>query len=340
MRSASSRLVPQAYRPALADPAFRRLLVGFWISDLGDGKSFVAVAWLALELAPARSQGLWVGAAVAAYTLPGVVGALVLGRQARRVPARWLVAGDGVVRGVFLGLVPLAWLAGWLTPAGYVGLLAASSLLHAWGHAGKYTLVADLLPAEQRLPANTLLSSLTWAATIAGPALAGLLVTYVSTVLVLGLDALTFLFLAGLVAGVSLPPARQEADSPPDRAARGGFRLLRAHPELLGLLVLTWFFNALYGPVEVALPLHVSADLEAPGTLLGTYWMLFGVGALVGGLAVGSLRRLKLWPVTVAIVVGWGCRCCPSGSRRFRWPRPWAASPSAGRSTGRSWRCR
>jgi hypothetical protein len=38
--------------------------------------------------------------------------------------------------------------------------------------------------------------------------------------------------------------------------------LLRSHPELLGLLTVTWFFNLLYGSVEVALPLHVTDDLH------------------------------------------------------------------------------
>ncbi|WP_220040066.1 hypothetical protein [Nonomuraea aridisoli] len=56
-----------------------------------------------------------------------------------------------------------------------------------------------------------------------------------------------------------------------------------------------------------------TGDLGAPGTLLGLYWMLFGVGALLGGLAVGALRRLPLWPVTVAIVVGWGLALLPFG---------------------------
>ena len=93
-----------------------------------------------------------------------------------------------MVRGVFLGAVPLAWLAGLLTLPLYVVLLAVSSLLHAWGSAGKYTLLAELLPDEQRLAANTLVSSLNFAATIAGPAIAGVLVTYVSSALVLGLD--------------------------------------------------------------------------------------------------------------------------------------------------------
>ncbi|WP_330284531.1 MFS transporter [Streptomyces sp. NBC_00588] len=306
------RLVPSAYRPVLANRVFRRLFLGFGVSYLGDGMSFVAVAWLAIELAPQGAQGLWVGGAVAAYTLPGVAGALLFGRRLRGVPAKRLLMADSVVRGVFIGVVPLAWFAGVLTPPLYVVLLAVSSLLHAWGSAGKYTLIAELLPEEQRLAANTLVSSLNFSATIAGPALAGVLVTYASSALVLGLDALTYVFLAVLVVRTRLPESGRV--SPVDQAAaRGGLALLRARPELLGLLTLTWFFNFLYGPVEVALPLHVTDDLHAPGTLLGLYWMLFGVGAVLGSLAVGALRQLPLWPVTVTIVIAWGLTLLPFG---------------------------
>jgi MFS family permease len=311
-RRALGRLVPAAYRPVLATRTYRRLVLGFAVSYLGDGMSFVVVAWLAIQLAPAGAAGLWVAAAVAAYTLPGVAGALVLGRRLRREPARRLVLADTVVRAVFLGVVPLAWLAGALTPPLYVVLLALSSLLHAWGSAGQYTLVAETLPEEHRLPGNTLVSSLGFAATIAGPAVAGVLVTFVSPALVLGIDALTYVLLAAVVLTTELPgtPRVTPVDG---QAARGGLAVLRTYPALLGLLLLTWFFNFFYGPVEVALPLHVSDDLNAPATLLGLYWMLFGIGAVLGGLAVGALRRLPIWPVTIGIVLGWGVALLPFG---------------------------
>jgi MFS family permease len=90
----------------LANRVFRRLTLGFAVSYLGDGISFVAVAWLAIELAPQATAGLWVGGAVAAYTLPGVVGALVFGRRLRRVPASRLLLADNLVRAVFLGAIP------------------------------------------------------------------------------------------------------------------------------------------------------------------------------------------------------------------------------------------
>ncbi len=199
------RIVPSAYRPVLANRVFRRLILGFAVSYFGDGMSFVAVPWLAIQLAPQETAGLWVGGAVAAYTLPGVVGALVFGRRLRRVSAKRLLFADNVVRGVFLGAIPLVWLAGLLTPPLYVVLLAVSSLLHAWGSAGRYTLLAELMPDEQRLAANTLVSSLNFGATIAGPAIAGVLVTHVSAALVLGLDAVSYLFLAVVVVSIRLP---------------------------------------------------------------------------------------------------------------------------------------
>jgi hypothetical protein len=304
------RLVPSAYRPVLSNRVFRRLILGFAVSYLGDGMSFVAVAWLAIELAPQATAGLWVGGAVAAYTC-------------RASSARWCSVADcagcrpgGCCSSTTWRRVPrrrtarLARRAA--DPAAVRGLLAVSSLLHAWAARGTYTLLAELLSDEQRLAANILVSSLTFAATIAGPAIAGVMVTYVSAALVLGLDALTYVFLVVLVARTRLPETGTV--SPVDQAAaRGGFALLRTRPELLGLLTLTWFFNFLYGPVEVALPLHVTDDLHAPGSLLGLYWALFGVGAVLGGLAVGALRQLPLWPVTVAIVIGWGLTLLPFG---------------------------
>jgi MFS family permease len=300
----------------LAHRVVRRLIVGFAVSYLGDGMSFVAVAWLAIQLVPGAHTGLWVGAAVAAYTLPGVVGALLLGRRLRRVSPQRIILADNLLRAAFIGAVPVLWALDALTPGVYVALLALSSLLHAWGSAATYSVLAELLPDEHRLAANTLVSTLTFAATIAGPAIAGVLVSVTSSAYVLGLDALSYLFLAVLIVRTPWPRTQTNADAvaPVDgTAARGAFGLMRRHPELLGLLALTWLFNFLYGPVEVALPLHVTEDLHAPGSLLGLYWALFGIGAVAGGLTIGALRRLPLWPVTLAIVIGWGLALVPFG---------------------------
>jgi MFS family permease len=310
----ATRLLPRTYQPLFAHVEFRRLLPALAASDLGDGMSVVTVAWLAVLIAPPGRSGLVVGAAVAAYALPGAVGALVFGRLLRRLPPQRLLAADSWLRASLLGCVPVAWAAGVLQPVLYVALLAGSSVLHAWGSAGKYSLLAQLLPPQQRLAANALVSSSTSASVVVGPALAGFLATVVSPAWIIGLDAVSFAVLA-VQAGRLGGMAEAVATAAPIDSGRSaaGLHLLRRQPELLGVLALTWFFNFLYGPVEVALPLHVTDDLHSGASLLGLYWTLFGVGAASGALAAGALRRLPLWPVTLGIVVGWGLTLVPFG---------------------------
>ncbi|MFA7768542.1 MFS transporter [Streptomyces sp. NRRL S-448] len=317
----TTRLLPRTYRPLFAHADFRRLLPALAASDLGDGMSVVAVAWLAIEIAPPGRSGLLLGAALAAYALPGAAGALLFGRWLRRLPAGRLLAADSRIRAVLLGCVPLAWAAGVLHPVLYVALLAGSSVLHAWGNAGRYSLLAQILPPDQRLAANALVSSSGSASIVVGPALAGFLAAGISPAWLIGLDALSFAVLAAQVGRLRGAAAGQDgkdgkgATAAPvdaDRSA-AGLRLLRKQPELLGVLALTWFFNFLYGPAEVALPLHVTDDLHAGAGLLGLYWTLFGAGAVLGGLAAGALRRFPLWPVTLGIVAGWGLALVPFG---------------------------
>ena len=302
------------YQPLFAHLGFRQLLPVLAASDLGDGMSVVAVAWLAVLIAPPGRSGLLVGAAVAAYALPGAVGALVFGRWLRRLPAERLLAADSWLRALLLGCVPLAWAVGVLQPVLYVVLLAGSSVLHAWGSAGKYSLLAQMLPPGQRLAANALVSSSASASVIVGPALAGFLATAVSPAWIIGLDAVSFAVLAVQVRRLGGLAKAVTTSAPVDTGqSAAGLHVLRKQPELLGVLALTWFFNFLYGPVEVALPLHVTEDLHAEASLLGLYWTLFGVGAVFGGLAAGALRKLPLWPVTLVIVAGWGVTLVPFG---------------------------
>ncbi|MEU8472145.1 MFS transporter [Streptomyces sp. NPDC029006] len=306
--AAPGRLLPGPYRSLFADRTFRRLMPVFALSDLGDGMTVVAVAWLALALGPDGGQGALAGIAVAAYVLPGALGALVLGRWMRRLPARRLLVTDSTLRAVLLGAVPFAHMAGLLTPAVYVGLLGASSLLHAWGKAGKHALFAPLLLEDQRLAANSVISTSLWTATIAGPALAGLLVGMVSPAWIIGLDAATFAMLALQTGRTPLP---RTPVPPVTGGTQGGLSILRRQPELFGLLLVTWVFNLAFGPVEVALPLFVSDDLDAGAGLLGAYWTAFGIGAVIGALALGAAKRLPLWPAMLGIIAGHGIGMLP-----------------------------
>jgi MFS family permease len=82
---------------------------------------------------------------------------------------------------------------------------------------------------------------------------------------------------------------------------------------LLGLVALSFVFFLLYGPVEVALPVHVASDLHGSAELLGWFWAANGAGAVIGSLIAPYLRHWPLWPTMIGIVVGWGIALLPLG---------------------------
>ncbi len=298
----------------------RRILPATAASALGDGMSAVAIAWLALRLAPAGSgaggRGLWVGAAVAAYSLPGAAGAVALRRWLRGRGGARLTFINAVLRACALGLIACLALAGLLGPGGYVALLGVSSVLSAWGVAGKYTLIADLLPPEQRVAGNTVLGLADQLSLMIGPALAGLVTAVAGPAVVIAADAASWVVLAVSYARIGPLAARLAlAREAPDPKAddRGAWALIRSSPVLPGLLALSCVFYLLYGPVEVALPVHVAIDLHGSAALLGAFWAVFGVGAVIGELTAPFLRRWRVWPTMTAIVLGWGLALTPLG---------------------------
>ncbi|RQX01745.1 MFS transporter [Micromonospora inaquosa] len=300
------------YWPVVSHPQLRRVLPGLAVSALGDGMAVVAVSWLAIQLAPHDQWGPWIAVAMAAYTLPSAAGTVVFGRLLRGRGGAQLAGWDAILRATALAAIPIAYLFGALSIGLYVVLLAASALLHSWGSAGRFTLIAELLPQRHHLPANAVLATIAGFATIVGPPLAGVLIAWVGPVWVIAIDAATFAALA-LTYRLALPAVG--SDHPYERGASrtAGFAVIRQNPALLGLLALSLAFFFLFGPVYVAMPIHITNDLHASATLLGAYYTAFGVGGLVGGLIAGHLRRWPLRATTIGIVVGFGITMLPLG---------------------------
>jgi hypothetical protein len=158
--------------------------------------SVVTIAWLAVRVAPAGRLGLFVGLAVAAYMLPGVVGAVAFGGILRHRPARALVLMHCVLRTGFLGVVALLWAAG-----------------------------AEQGGPEGRLAANSLATAQVSLAVIVGPSIAGVLMGWIGPGWLIALDAASFAFLG--IQAWRTPTGVAEADRPVDpHAAESGFRVL------------------------------------------------------------------------------------------------------------------
>ena len=187
-------------------------------------------------------------------------------------------------------------------------MLAGSSLLHAWGNAGAYTLIAELVPDEDRVTGNALLSTFSQAPRDRpGPGRRP--------------DRLGRSGLGDRGRRRELGGARgrlchdtvHATDAADDRS---GDQRRPRHPRRSpapGLLAVTCLFFFLYGPVEVALPVHIAREISGSAALLGLFWAFFGVGAILGGLSAGLLRHRPLWTVVAVIIIGWGASLLPLG---------------------------
>lgn len=299
-------------RAALRSRPFSILFLGYVVSAIGDGMAAVAIAWLAIVLARGHDTGLLVGASIAAYTLPGTVAGLSMGRILTRWDPRMLVLAEALLRALALGLVAAGAIAGILTPIEYVVLLGISSLFGLLGASGNLASVAELLPPAQHVAGNSLISVAGFGAIIVGPALAGLVIALSSPGAAMAADAASY---AALVIAVILSRRFQPAPPPsgPGQSLLTTLRSLGREPVVLGITLLCVAFFGLYGPVEVALPIYVSQTLHAGPAILGGYWALFACGATAGALGASSVQRFGLGRVAVAAMAGWGACLVPFG---------------------------
>ena len=219
---------------------------------------------------------------------------------------------DASLRAVALGAIAVLAVTGLLDPAGYVALLAVSSLLHAWGSAGTYTLVAELLPEQDQVAGNALLSTFNQAAFVVGPALAGGLTALVGPGWVIGVDAASFAVLA--VAGWTAParqrrrrrrrrrPRRRPAAGGPSPASRGCSACSPSPACSSSCTARSRWPCRSTSPSE----LHGS-----PG-LLGLYWTVFGIGA-TSAARRGLLRHRRPGSWWWASSSAGAPPCCRSG---------------------------
>jgi predicted MFS family arabinose efflux permease len=296
------------YLRLLTDRRLRRLAAGDLLSCVGDGMAVVAIPWLALQLAQRQGvgEGLAVSAAVTAYALVGVPLALASGLGRFRPDPRRVLLADCVLRaGVFV-LVGVLAATGRLGLWGLVGLLGAGSVLHPLALSSRRLIATDLAGPEQRLAVNSLLvTQLSLATWMIGPALGGLATVAIGAPAVLALNGVSFLPL--LLAALALPvDAGRHGTVPRRRGQRSGLAVLRSRRAVAGLLALTLAVDLLYYPIEVALPIHVQQTFGG-AQALGVLWAGFGVGAVVGSLLPSILGRVPQRFVLVAAITGWAC---------------------------------
>jgi MFS family permease len=323
--------IAASYRSVLANRRLAAFVAGDAVSKLGDGMTFVALPVLALQLHGGVPPALAVALVTSAPFLLPVLLSLTYGLGRRRFRPRRILVADCVLRGGMFTALGIVAMAGALRLPEFAAALFVGSVLRTLSISSRRLAATSMVDATERLAVNGLLgTSDSFASYVVGPALGGLLTALGHAPLILFVDGLTYAVLL-IVTAVTVPrtaatrtaaaqtaakqtPAKQTAakqtaatQTPAlqPRAVASGWAILRRTPTVASLLVITFLFNMFYGPVEVAVPLLVTASLHAHSAAIGVLWTGFGLGALAGAAATNVLRRVPRIPFLLVIVAGW-----------------------------------
>lgn len=283
---------------------FRRLWLAYALGQIGSGVATGGLALVAvLTLAVADWQVSVLGA-VSAITTALV--ALPLGSRIefrRKRPV--MIAADLLAAAALLS-VPVAWWLGRLTFAQLcvVGALQVLATVSFAAAAGAH--LKGLVAPDARVWAQSRLDSTMWGGFTLGPPAGGALASAFGPVLVLAVDAVSYL---GSALGIRRlrspepdPPARQ-ADQHWRAEMAAGWRFVLGHPGLRAL-----FCNALLfgGGIMLISPLLAVLVLRDLGLAPWQYGLLLGVSGL-GGLVGATLApRAVRWWGERAVLLGAG----------------------------------
>ncbi|MEP7019476.1 MAG: MFS transporter [Pseudonocardiales bacterium] len=250
------------------------------VSLLGDEVAAVA---LVLRLQSHGARPTAIAALLIAAMLPLLLLAGIVGRLVDRYDSRVLLVVSSLAQGVLCVL--LAYTTG---TGAVLGLVAALGAGQAVNGATWQALLPSIVGTGQLPKAIGLTQAGTTIASIAAPALAGLLTGLYGARVPLLLDATTFLAITA--AGMLITTRRGSQATGVPRTKAGGLGIVRADPLLKMLFLLLALFVMLGAMVNVVEVFLIRETLHASTSWYGIVGATYGLGALAGSVFGGRLR--------------------------------------------------
>jgi len=297
-----------AYRRVFANSRLARLMVGEFVSSVGDWLYLVAMLIVVYEQShDPLALGLVGAARIAPYLILSVPAGILADRFDRRLILLATDVSRGALQIVLAALV--------LTGAPVLSIVAvaivASCISTFFGPAiGAY--LPSLVDDEADLgPANSVWATLDNLAYFIGPAIAGIVIAAGGLAIAFMLNAATFAFVAVMLA--TLPSRRTLIEAAEDKArsegaaevqaavATGWGTIIRRLPGIIVLDTATSFAGGALGVLTVVIAVDSLGAGEAATGLLNA---ATGIGGIAAGLAAGwiVLRRLDVGIVAGSLI--------------------------------------
>jgi MFS family permease len=281
-----------------------------------------AILWHISLLVPQERQGIALGLVGLVRIVPIVVFSLVSGVVADALDRRKLMLITQTGMTLTAAVLALLTFRGLAVVWPIYVLAALSSAFGSFDGPARQSLVPNLVPREHLPNAISLNTIMFQTASVAGPALGGLVIGYLDVGWVYAINALSFLFVIAALLLMRDIPARaaSERSDISLRAAAEGLRFVFSAPLIRSSMLLD-FFATFFASATALLPIFARFILSVDARGYGMLSAAPSVGAMLTSLAlvplverIGRRGAVMLWAV-----IGYGLATVVFGFSRHFW---------------------
>jgi MFS family permease len=319
--AAGGPVPPAANRPrrfaALRQRNFRLLWIGQFISFAGSQMQSIAILWQVYAL---THDPLALGVVGLVRLLPIFLFGILSGVVADSLDRRKLI----IVTQCGMAVVALVFAALSFTNIIQIGLLYLLTMLSATFSAfdapARQSLIPALVPPEDLGNAFSLNSTMMQAASVLGPAAAGLMIGRSGLGWVYFINAVSFLaVIFSLLAMTGVGERIEDRGRISLGAAMEGMRFVFSHPIIRSTMLLD-FIATFFASASALLPIFASDILRVGAEGYGVLFSAAAVGALTAGVALSLLHRIpRQGPLLLAAVACFSLGTIVFGISRTFW---------------------
>jgi DHA3 family macrolide efflux protein-like MFS transporter len=251
---------------------------------------YAVVFWLSIETGSAEVLAFSFIAAFLPHLLLGPFTGVLIDRWDRK---RVMITADVFIAACTAVMAALFALGEIRIPYIYV-LLALRSLGSAFHVPAMQASIPLLAPESQLMRVAGVNQVIHSTSTIAGPALAALLINVFDMTYALLFDVLGAAVAVATLALVRIPRPPKKADAPPPHVLREmmeGLREVYGRPGLLWLFVFVLLVTFFIFPLSALFPLMTTKHFAGGTTQMSLVEVAWGLGMLLGGVLLGVLKQ-------------------------------------------------
>jgi hypothetical protein len=290
-----------------ASGSFRKLWAATTLSMFGDFFSYIAMAWLVLQL---TGSSLALGTVLVAQALPRAVLMAVGGALADRLSPRLTMLGSMGLRALFVAPLAALVITGRVQMWEVYGIAVVFGIVDAFFMPARQSILPKVVADHELEPGNAVLNVTAQMSVILGPVLGGVIVAGFGIGWAFAGDAaffaLGFLFILWLPAAAGGEAGVAHPDGGLGGQIVAGFRYAWADIGIrVTLIVIAVVDFAANGALGVGIPTLAHGRFAAGATGFGILFGAWGVGATAGALSAGFVPPPKRFGLLIVFLCVW-----------------------------------